>query len=94
MHAKEKYSIIIPIYNEASLLPKLLEELYLFYTKGNEIIIINDGSDDESASILESCNFIKLINLNKNTGKGFAIIYGLSIAKNNCIVIFDGDSCS
>jgi len=85
------YSIIIPIFNEFKTLEQLLEELKVFHSEGNEIIIINDGSTDGTLDILENCNYINLINLNKNSGKGFAFKEGLSASKNKKIVVYDGD---
>ena len=86
-----KYSIIIPVYNEISFLPDLLDGLYSYSKSNNEIIIIDDGSNDGSIAILNECNFIKLIAFNENRGKGNAIKLGLLEAKNDLIIIFDGD---
>ena len=86
-----KYSIIIPIYNEINFLPDLLDGLYNYFKSNNEIIIIDDGSNDGSIAILNECNFIKLIAFNENRGKGNAIKFGLLEAKNDSIIIFDGD---
>ena len=61
---KMKYSIIIPVYNEISFLPDLLDGLYSYSKSNNEIIIIDDGSNDGSIAILNECNFIKLIAFN------------------------------
>tara|TARA_B100000676_G_C17734299_1_gene658044 strand:- start:74 stop:730 length:657 start_codon:yes stop_codon:yes gene_type:complete len=84
------YSIVIPIYNEQSTLKQLLSELKIF-SNDNEIIIINDCSDDNSKQILERCTYIKLINQKIKSGKGAAIIFGLQYAKYNKIIITDGD---
>ena len=86
-----KYSIIIPIHNEVNHIPCLLESLKDFSIKGHEIIIIDDGSDDGSTNILKNCEIINLICLRKNKGKGYALKKGLINAKNNKIVIYDGD---
>ena len=64
-----KYSIIIPVYNEVNFLTDLLDGLYNYFEGDNEIIIIDDGSDDGSIAILNECNFIKLIVFNENTKK-------------------------
>jgi glycosyltransferase involved in cell wall biosynthesis len=84
------YTIIIPIYNEETLIPQLLNELNIF-SINNEIIIVNDGSTDKSQKLLSNCTFIKLIKLKKNQGKGLAIQNGLDNASNKKIIIFDGD---
>ena len=85
------YSIIIPIYNESKTLETLLESLKKYYNKGHEIIIVNDGSTDNSNIILFKHNFITLINLKKNSGKGVAIRVGLLLSRYNKIIIYDGD---
>ena len=86
-----KYSIIIPIFNEISRLKPLLNTLQEYNKEGHEILIINDGSNDGSKEILIECDFINLINIYPNQGKGIAIVQGLRQAKNDKIIIFDGD---
>ncbi len=85
------YSIIIPVFNEASLLPKLLEKLNIYSTEGNEIIIIDDGSTDNSKSILSKFPNYKIFFSENNFGKGSAISRGLKYASFEKIIIFDGD---
>ena len=85
------YSIIIPIHNEESTLAQLLYGLQEFSKKNHEIIIIDDGSTDDSSKILKSCGYIRLISLEKNLGKGAALKIGLEEALHNKIIIFDGD---
>ena len=84
------YSIIIPIHNEELNLPPLLEGLKE-YSYSNEILFIDDGSTDNSRKILGDCDFIKLLKLDKNSGKGVAIKKGLKSATYNKIIIADGD---
>tara|TARA_Y100001935_G_scaffold191017_1_gene159225 strand:+ start:912 stop:1592 length:681 start_codon:yes stop_codon:yes gene_type:complete len=86
-----KYSILIPIYNEVNQIPLLLESLKIFKDSGHEIIVIDDGSDDGSTNILKSCKAIELICLHKNRGKGYALKEGLVYANNDKILIYDGD---
>jgi dolichol-phosphate mannosyltransferase len=85
------YSIIIPIYNEKLTLLRLIEELKEYYHKGNEIILIDDGSSDGSYKVLKSKNFIRYIRLVENRGKGYAIKLGLLLSKNNKVILYDGD---
>ena len=68
-----KYSILIPIHNEFNHIPLLLDNLKVFNSKGHEILIIDDGSNDGSTDILKNCKMINLISLKKNKGKGYAI---------------------
>lgn len=44
-------SIIVPVLNEAALLPGLLEQLRSFRNRGCEVIVVDGGSDDESAAL-------------------------------------------
>ena len=84
------YSILIPIFNEAALIPKLIEDINFLIDK-YEIIIIDDGSNDASKNLLTSTNNIKIIHNDKNYGKGYCIKRGLEIAKNENIILMDGD---
>jgi len=86
-----RYSVLIPVYNEVKCLPILLASLENYYKKGHEIIIIDDGSNDGSTQILKENNFIKLIMIDNNKGKGYAIRQGLKNIINNKVLIFDGD---
>ena len=85
------YTILIPIHNEANSTPVLLKKLESYYKEGHQILIVDDGSDDESQTLLKDCSFIDLIRLKKKSGKGYAIRKGLSMTKNNKIITFDGD---
>ena len=87
----DKYSIIIPVYNEINCIHPLLNSLEPFISKGHEIIIINDGSTDGSAEVLKGYKSISLINIAVNRGKGYAIKKGLEKVRYEKVVIFDGD---
>lgn len=84
------YSIIIPIHNEIESIPTLIEGLKP-YANDNEIIIIDDGSNDQSGDVLQQCPFITLIQFPNNCGKGKAICAGLEKSDNEKIILFDGD---
>ena len=84
------YSLIIPIYNEGATLKKLLNEVNEL-DKKIEIIIINDGSNDETKSILDDHDSIRVIHNSKNKGKGSSIIIGADYALNDNLILMDGD---
>ena len=84
------YSIIIPIYNEQNTLPSLLKKLNKL-DKKLEIIIIDDGSSDETADILHNQKTIKVLRSEINQGKGKSIRNGIKIACNKNIILIDGD---
>ena len=85
------YSIIIPIYNESRTLETLLNGLLEYSTLGHEVLIVNDGSTDNSKEILKRYSFIKYVELKSNYGKGIALRIGLLQSKFNKVIIYDGD---
>ena len=85
------YSIIIPIYNEANTLKKLLKSLEKYSHSRNQILIINDGSVDKTNKILKKYDFVDVLHLKKNYGKGTAIKIGLHKSIHNKTIIYDGD---
>ena len=84
------YSLIIPIYNEGHSLNKLLKLLQKF-DSSIEIIIIDDGSNDNTRSILKNQSSFKVIRHQKNLGKGASITSGINDANNENIILMDGD---
>ena len=84
------YSLIIPIYNEGHSLNQLLKQLRKF-DSSIEIIIIDDGSNDNTRSILKNQSSFKVIRHQKNLGKGASITSGINDANNENIILMDGD---
>lgn len=85
------YSLIIPIYNEKRILPKLIDELHKLNNKKIEIIIIDDGSNDGTKNILDNNNQFIIKHNEYNLGKGASILKGLELASSKNIIIIDGD---
>lgn len=90
---ENKISIIIPVYNEENLVKQaLLPVLALALNK--EVIVVNDGSTDNTLAILQELeknyDFV-LVNQPKNQGKGAAILKGLSILSGSSFIIYDAD---
>ena len=85
------YCIIIPVYNEIDTVLPLLEELEHYAKQDNEIVLVDDGSDDGTEKVLENCEFIYHLRLNRNQGKGLAIQAALNYTKYKKVIIFDGD---
>lgn len=89
-------SVIIPVFNETKRLQKL--DAVFAYLKTvrftSELIIVNDGSTDESLEILESFkkehNF-KLLSYHRNKGKGYALKFGVKEANGKYILLTDVD---
>ena len=90
-----KLSIIIPGYNEGSILKKNIEIIEKFFKNKFkfEIIVIDDGSTDNSLSILntiKSKNF-KLLSNQINSGKGYSIKRGINESTGEIILTTDAD---
>ncbi len=91
-------SIVIPAYNEKDSLRELYEKIRQTVTQHNykyEIIIIDDGSTDDSARVLRDLrqrdNRIKVIAFRKNYGKSAALSVGFEQAKGDIIISMDAD---
>ena len=94
-----KLSIIIPVYNSAKILEKLINEINLNisekFEKNYEIILVNDFSKDNSWKIIKKIskdfNFVKGIDLNYNLGQHGAIFVGLKHSVGKKIIMMDDD---
>lgn len=90
---KHKFSLIIPTYNVEKYIKKCLDSVLNQTYTNYEIIIINDGSTDNTSKILESYKSnkkIKIIN-QENKGLSSARNLGVSNAKGDYILFIDSD---
>lgn len=89
-----KYSFIVPVYNTSKYLKKCLDSLAGQNFKDFEIIIVNDGSTDNSKNIIseyeEKYNNIKVIN-QKNGGLSVARNNGVKGATGKYLIFIDSD---
>jgi glycosyltransferase involved in cell wall biosynthesis len=67
---KHKVCIIIPTYNNAATLAQVIDGV-MAYT--NHIIVVNDGSTDDTESIIERFSDVQSISYLPNVGKGWAL---------------------
>ena len=89
----EKISIIVPTYNEADNIRKLVEEIDNVY-KNSEIIIVDDDSPDRTWEIAMGLGRrfdIKVIRRVGERGLGSAVIEGFKHAKTRIIGVMDSD---
>jgi glycosyltransferase involved in cell wall biosynthesis len=89
-------TIIIPAYNEAASLPQLLHELLPFaQLKNFKVIIVNDGSTDDTQAVLERnttlTENIAIINHKVNRGYGGALKSGINKARTQYCITIDAD---
>lgn len=88
-----KFSIIMPTYNRADLLPRAVKSV-LNQTYGNfELLIINDGSQDSTEEVIRSFDDERIIKLRheKNRGVYAGINTGLDTAKGEYIMLLGDD---
>ncbi len=89
-------SLMIPAYNEGKKIIRTLEKLQSFVENEKddwEVLIINDGSTDNTLKILKNYQpqFFKIVSYNQNKGKGFAIKKGVKQATGDHICFIDSD---
>jgi glycosyltransferase involved in cell wall biosynthesis len=87
-------SIIIPVYNEDQIVASSLPPI-LGLAANHEVIIVNDGSTDQTKEILEALqkNYsFQLINQITNQGKGAAVKRGFAAAAGDFVIIYDADA--
>jgi glycosyltransferase involved in cell wall biosynthesis len=74
---KHECCVIIPTYNNERTLENVIRGV-LELT--DNIIVVNDGSSDQTRNILGNFNHLKIIHLDKNRGKGYALRQGFAAA--------------
>ena len=67
----------MPTYNNAGTIAKVISDVKEFAT---DVIVVNDGSTDETAQILASIEGIRVVDYPENKGKGYALKLGLQKA--------------
>jgi len=96
-----QYSVVIPAFNESARIGGALAEvLRTLDEKGwnAEVIVVNDGSTDNTAAIIESFAArdprVRLLHNGPNRGKGYSVRNGILHAAGNIIMFTDADLSS
>ena len=91
-------SVVVPLYNEAESLPELVAWIDRVATENDlsyEIIMIDDGSTDESWSVIERLKTkyaaIRGISFSRNYGKSAALYCGFEMARGEVVFTMDAD---
>jgi glycosyltransferase involved in cell wall biosynthesis len=86
-----KISILIPVYNEETAIGKLLDSLMdIDYPKEDyEIVVLNDGSDDNTAEVIKKYQNVRLVNHPKNLGRFDARKTAMNEAKYDNLLYID-----
>lgn len=91
-------SIVLPVYNEAAVLGRLLDSLDSAVrgcVGSYEIIFVNDGSHDDSPALLDQLAaehpWVRVVHLSRNFGHQAAVQAGLAHARGDAVVLMDSD---
>ncbi|KKS69584.1 hypothetical protein A3A14_01035 [Candidatus Daviesbacteria bacterium RIFCSPLOWO2_01_FULL_43_38] len=91
-------SVVIPVFNEEKRLPVNLDKIIRFLKKKkirSEIILVDDGSSDKTWAVFESYKAkhgnIRLLQHQKNFGKGAAVKTGMMVAVGDLVLMTDCD---
>ncbi|MBN1993488.1 MAG: glycosyltransferase family 2 protein [Anaerolineae bacterium] len=87
-------SVVIPAYNEEVAIGPVLKQVVEILngaTPRYEIIVVDDGSGDNTAQVAQTCPQVKVLRLPSNRGYGAALKAGIRHAAGQIIVITDAD---
>jgi Glycosyl transferase family 2 len=84
-------TVVLPAYNEGAALPHVLAELGEYLDRSYEVLVVDDGSTDDTAEVAERFP-VRLIKHKSNRGKGVAIRTGIAEAQGENVVIMDADA--
>ena len=86
-----KISIIIPAYNEEKGIKEVINRCKKICSSGDEIIVVSDGSSDNTAKFAKKTGKARVISYKNNKGKAGALQIGFNAAKNDILVTIDAD---
>jgi dolichyl-phosphate beta-glucosyltransferase len=87
-------SVVIPAFNEARRLPRTLAATRAYLKERGisyEILVVDDGSTDDTAHVASAFPGVHLLSYGKNLGKGAAVRYGVLRAQGERVLFMDAD---
>ena len=72
-----KYDIVIPAFNAQKTLPSILNSIRHLKIKPDTVFVVDDGSTDETSKIASKYDYVNVIRLESNQGKGVALRAGI-----------------
>ncbi len=95
MNPEPIFSVVVPFYNEAENLPRLIREIdgmLRVLDQPAELVLVNDGSTDSFTLQPASPTFpIRWLHLNRNSGQSAAMYYGMQEAQGKFLIFLDAD---
>lgn len=89
-HSSVRISCIICAFNEAPRIAAVLAVASV-HPLLHEVIVVNDGSTDNTAEIVKRFPSVKLISYPVNRGKSFAVATGVATAQSDLLMLLDAD---
>ena len=88
-----KVSVVIPAYNEEKQIESMLRSVVKARKNGivNQVIVVDDGSEDDTLRKAKEHNSIEAIGLDQNLGKAQAMQRGVKESKHSDILFLDAD---
>ena len=86
----ERLSVIVPCHNEAQSIQAVLEGIRRVIPRA-EVIVVDDGSTDNTAHIAASVPGVQVLRLGENQGKGVALRRGIDATRGDTVLFIDGD---
>src|SRR6186997_831542 len=98
MNNPVRYSLVVPVLNEKLVLPLLFGRLEALLDKldgPGEVVFVDDGSTDQSASLIAAQAATdpryRLISFARNFGHQVAITAGMDVASGDAVIVLDAD---
>lgn len=90
--ANDRLTVIIPVYNEEKTVAEIIRQVQA-EPHSKQIIVVNDGSTDNTESVLRTCagSGVDIISYAHNQGKGYALRQAFQKATGDIVVIQDAD---
>ena len=96
--ARRDFTVIVPAYNEAPVVPELIRELREAFEQhglNGEVILVDDGSDDGTGTIAEreaaDWDGFRVLRHERNLGKTEAMLTAAEVSVGEHLVLFDAD---
>lgn len=86
------FSVVIPLYNEGENVPILQREIRAALEGCSyELILVDDGSTDDTVRRIERTAEVRVLQFEKNAGQSAAMMAGMQAARGAAVVLLDGD---
>ncbi|MBV9391934.1 MAG: glycosyltransferase family 2 protein [Verrucomicrobia bacterium] len=91
----ERLSLVVPAYNEERTISDLLDRIFEFVPEVHEVLIVDDASIDNTASICETYSLkdhrVKILRHKRNQGKTAGLRTGFQACTGSIVVVQDAD---